>query len=102
MYNCCIKFQQQAKSNLHLHQVVLLTQTKRDMHYSPVTYILPTVISHVLCKAATKIRAKELEISPSPLLPALCKFVYTLCKTVYIQGEGIKVLYQRTQNCQHI
>ena len=65
------------------------------MHYNPVTYILPTVISHVLCKAATKARAKELEISPSLLPPEVCKFVYMMCKTVSIQGEGIEVYFTR-------
>lgn len=95
MYICCIKFQHQAKSNLHFHQVVLLTQTKHHLCYNPVTYILPTVTSHMPCKAAAEVRAKDLEISPSPFPPVVSKLAYMLCTTPYIQGEGIKVYFTR-------
>lgn len=81
-YNCCIKFQQKAESHQHLHQVVLLTQTKHGMHYNTVIYIFETV--QVICgKTATKAREKKLKISlPTPL--SYCASTYTLRARLYI------------------
>lgn len=63
------------------NQVLLLTQTKHDIHYNTICYILHTVLARC-CKTATK--GRRIRKSPHAASLTYRASMYTLCTKLYM------------------